>query len=204
MNSKVWDERYSGEDFAYGLTPNRYLAAEAPRPGRGLRALVPGDGEGRNGVWLAEQGMEVDTLDLSEKGVAKALRLAKARGVHVNALQADALTWAWPRAQYDLIALIYLHLPEAGRRRLHELALAALKPGGLIVLEAFRPEQIERQLAGVRGGPREAALLYTPEAIRADFASAEIESLVSTDEDLSEGALHVGPSAVVRARVRGR
>ena len=126
-----------------------------------MRALVPGDGEGRNGVWLAEQGLIVDTLDLSAAGVAKARALAAACGVEINALQADALTWDWPEAHYDLVALIYLHLVAEDRRRLHAKALAALKPGGLIVLEAFRPEQIERQKQGVRGGPHDVELLYS-------------------------------------------
>src|SRR5271157_2104237 len=149
-----------------------------------MAALFPGDGEGRNGVWLAEQGLVVDPLDLSSNGVAKARRLAEARGVRVNVVQVDALAWDWPRARYDLVALIYLHLIAPQRRRLHALALAALKPGGLIVLEAFRPEQIERQRAGARGGPRDATLLYSLADLSADFAEAEIVELAQADVDL--------------------
>ena len=208
MNQKfgaaMWDERYAGEAFAYGLAPNAYLAAQRAHLRRGMAALVPGDGEGRNGVWLAEQGLIVDTLDLSANGVAKALRHARAKGVTINAIHADALAWDWPRAHYDLIALIYLHLIEPQRRRVHALALAALKPGGLIVLEAFRPEQIERQRAGARGGPRDAALLYSAASLREDFAGAEIVELEEADVDLAEGDLHVGFSAVVRAIVLAR
>ncbi len=198
----MWDERYRGEPYAYGLEPNGFLAAQAERLKPGMRALVPGDGEGRNGVWLAARGLEVDTLDLSALGVEKARRLAVGQGVTVNAIQADALLWDWPEARYDVVALIFLHLVEPDRRAVHAKAIGALKPGGIIVLEAFRPEQIERQKAGARGGPRDAALLYTPETLRTDFASEDVLILEAAEAALSEGALHVGPSAVVRALVR--
>ena len=89
----MWDARYAPEPYAYGEAANAFLVAQAHRLEPGMRALVPGDGEGRNGVWLAEQGLHVDTLDLSARGVAKARRLAAARGVGLNAMQADALAW---------------------------------------------------------------------------------------------------------------
>ena len=204
MNAAMWDERYGGADYAYGFEPNGFLANQTAERVTDLAALVPGDGEGRNGVWLAAQGYAVDTLDLSEAGVAKAKLYAQTRGVTLNAVVADALAWDWPRAHYDLIALIYLHLVPESRKRLHALALAALKPGGRIVLEAFRPEQIERQRAGARGGPRDAALLYTIDDLRADFAAAELETLEACEIDLREGELHVGPSAVARLVARAR
>ena len=198
----MWDERYRGDPYAYGLAANAFLAAQAHRLRPGMKALVPGDGEGRNGVWLATQGLDVDTLDLSAFGVAKARLLAESRGVTVNAVEADALRWDWPKGRYDLVALIFLHLVEPERRALHAKALAALKPGGLLVLEAFRPEQIVRQGAGARGGPRDAALLYSLDALKRDFGEAEIVMMEEAEVALDEGALHVGPSAVVRAIVR--
>jgi len=198
----MWDERYARAGFAYGETANAYLRAQRSRLKAGMRALVPGDGEGRNGVWLAEQGLAVDTLDLSAQGVAKARGLAEARGVALNAVQIDALAWAWPREAYDVVALIFLHLPEADRRAVHAKAIAALKPGGLIILEAFRPEQLDRQAAGARGGPRFRGLLYTLDDLRADFAALDAIELAEADVDFDEGALHVGASAVVRALAR--
>ena len=200
----MWDDRYRAEHYAYGLEPNAFLAAQAGRLRTGMTALVPGDGEGRNGVWLAEQGLSVDTLDFSAQGVAKARRLAAERGVPLNALQADALQWDWPEARYDLVALIFLHLVEFERRVLHGKAIAALKPGGLLVFEAFRPEQIARHAAGARGGPRDAALLYSLDALEADFAGQEILLLEEAEATIEEGHLHVGVSAVVRALVRKR
>ena len=98
MNDQAafWDERYKGEDFAFGTAPNEFLVSQVHHLNPRLRVLVPGDGEGRNGVWLAEQGLIVDTVDVSPLGVAKARNLAKERGVEINATLADLLTWAWP------------------------------------------------------------------------------------------------------------
>src|SRR5271165_1761514 len=182
----MWDERYRGEPYAYGLEPNAFLASQAHRLKAGMSALVPGDGEGRNGVWLAGQGLRVDTLDLSAYGVAKAKALAAGRGVSVDAVQADALAWNWPEARYDLVALIYLHLIEAERRIVHARALTALRPGGLIVLEAFRPEQLARHAAGARGGPRDPSLLYSLEALREDFSAAQILLLEAAEARIDE------------------
>jgi SAM-dependent methyltransferase len=198
MDAAFWDQRFAGADYAYGEAPNAFLASLTGTFLPGQRALVPGDGEGRNGVFLAERGLVVETLDLSAEGVAKARRLAEARGVKVDARQADILAWDWPVAAYDVIALLYLHLVEAERRFVHARALAALKPGGRIVLEAFTPQQLERQRAGARGGPRDAELLYRPEDLRKDFAEATIDLLQEIETNLHEGTLHVGPSAVVR------
>jgi SAM-dependent methyltransferase len=199
-DAAFWDERYRGADYAYGEAPNAFLASLTFPPGG--RALVPGDGEGRNGVYLARLGLEVETLDLSAQGVEKARRLASARSVKVDAKQADVLAWDWREAAYDVVALLYLHLAAPQRRLLHRRALSALKPGGRVVLEAFTPAQLERQKAGARGGPRDAALLYAAEDLRGDFSGAEIERLEEAEVDLHEGALHVGKSAVVRLVAR--
>jgi SAM-dependent methyltransferase len=201
-HAAMWDSRYAPEPYAYGEAANAFLVAQSHRFKPGMRALVPGDGEGRNGVWLAGQGLNVDTLDLSARGVAKARRLAAARGVGLNAMQADVLAWIWPREAYDVVALIYLHLAADERRLLHAKALAALKPGGLLILEAFRPEQLAAREAGARGGPREARLLYTRADLAADFVGQDILELAEASAVLEEGALHVGASEVVRAVVR--
>ena len=198
----MWDARYAPEPYAYGEAANAFLVAQSDRLKPGMRALVPGDGEGRNGVWLAGQGLNVDTLDLSARGVAKARRLAAARGVSVNAAQADVLAWAWPREAYDVVALIYLHLAADERRFVHAKALATLRPGGLLILEAFRPEQLAAQAAGARGGPREARLLYARADLAADFAGQDMLELTEARAMVEEGALHVGAGEVIRAVVR--
>jgi SAM-dependent methyltransferase len=201
-DAQFWDARYAGADYAYGERPNAFLESLASLFKTGERALVPGDGEGRNGVFLAERGLRVETLDLSPLGVAKAQALAARRGVALDARVADVLAWDWPVAAYDGIVLLYLHFAEAERRVLHARAVAALKPGGRLVLEAFTPAQLQRQSEGARGGPREAALLYAPDDLRADFAALDIERLEEAEEDMDSGALHVGRGAVVRLIAR--
>jgi 2-polyprenyl-3-methyl-5-hydroxy-6-metoxy-1,4-benzoquinol methylase len=202
QRAAMWDARYAPEPYAYGEAANGFLVAQSHRLKPGMRALVPGDGEGRNGVWLAEQGLIVDTLDLSRHGVAKARRLAQARGVALNAVQTDALAWEWPGEAYDVVALIFLHLVADERRALHARVVGALKPGGLVILEAFRPEQLARQAAGARGGPRVRELLYALDDLEADFAALNTIELGEADADFDEGTLHVGLSAVVRATMR--
>src|SRR4051794_28144229 len=160
--SAFWDERYQGEQFVYGEAPNEYLAAQRERFRPGMRALVPGDGEGRNGVWLAEQGLDVVTIDLSEAGVNKARRLAAKRGVRIAAIQADLTQWAWPVAEFDVVAAIFLHLPPEIRQPMHRNMLAALRPGGLLVIEAYRPEQMQyREKYGSKGGPPVVEMLFS-------------------------------------------
>lgn len=196
--SAFWDERYAGETFAFGEAPNVFLAAQAHRLKAGMRALVPGDGEGRNGVWLAQQGLAVTTLDLSPVGVDKAKRLAQARGVTLDARCADVATWDWPQAVYDLVASIFLHFAPAERRAYHQRLLEALKPGGLLLLEAYTPRQAQRRANGSVGGPLDAAMLMEPPDLAADFAEARIISLEEVEVVLAEGLRHTGPSSVVR------
>jgi SAM-dependent methyltransferase len=201
--SSFWDERYRDSAFVFGESPNEYLAAQRERFRPGMRALVPGDGEGRNGVWLAEQGLDVVTVDLSAAGVEKAKRLAAKRGVRIDAVQADLATWAWPTDAFDVVAAIFLHLPPDLRRPVHRNMLAALRPGGLLVVEAYRPEQVQyRQTHGSKGGPPAAEMMFTEAMLREDFAGAEVVELASGDVDLKEGANHLGQGAVVHGVFR--
>ena len=198
-----WDKRYSGDAFVYGDAPNEYLAAQRYRLRPGMKALVPGDGEGRNGVWLAEQGLDVVTVDLSELGVGKARRLAARRGVSLTAIQADLTNWNWPVSVFDLVASIFLHVPPAARRQIHPAMLEALRPGGLLVIEAFRPEQLRyRETHGSSGGPPMEEMLFSEAMLREDFAEADVLELESAEIDLGEGGAHSGLSAVVRGVFR--
>jgi 2-polyprenyl-3-methyl-5-hydroxy-6-metoxy-1,4-benzoquinol methylase len=192
--ASIWDERFAGEGYVYGTAPNGWLQAQAGQLGPGSRILSLGEGEGRNGVWLARQGHRVEAVDASSVGLGKARRLAAAHGVTIQTTVADLATFVPEAGAYDAVVLIFLHLPPPLRAVVHARAQAALVPGGLLVLEAFSP----RQLAFTSGGPRQAEALYELEALRRDLPGIAWEDLHEEEIDLDEGALHRGRAAVVR------
>jgi SAM-dependent methyltransferase len=195
---KMWDERFSQHEPVYGEAPNAFLAAQATRFQSGMRLLVPGDGYGRNGIWLAKQGFQVHTVDLSQVGVERAMQAAHAAGVDMTIEQADLATWNWPADHLDGIFSIFLHLPPDVRPKIHASMLRAVKPGGLIILEAFSPAQLHY----TSGGPKEIELLYTAEILRHDFAPAGPLLLEEKQTHINEGPMHSGPAAVVQAIFR--
>lgn len=192
--ASVWDERFAGQGYVYGTAPNRWLESQAGRLRPGSRVLSLGEGEGRNGVWLASQGHWVEAVDGSAVGLAKAQQLAAARGVKLRTRVADLSTYEPEAAACDAVVLIYLHLPPPLRREVHARAQAALKPGGLVLLEAFTPRQLTRS----SGGPKQAELLYEAAALRQDFPGVTWEVLREEEIELDEGPLHRGPAAVIR------
>jgi SAM-dependent methyltransferase len=197
-DAAAWDARYAGGGFAFGEAPNRYLEAQAARLRPGLRALAIGDGEGRNGVWLAERGLEVTAVDWSAAGLAKAHALAAARGVALHAVVADLTRWDWPAGRFDLLAWIFVHLPPEDRTLVAARAAAALAPGGLLVLEAFTPAQEGRR----SGGPRDPELLWSGALVREHFAGLELLECLEGTVLLDEGPKHQGHAEVVRALLR--
>ena len=190
--------------------PNAWLAAQRARFKVGQRALVPGDGEGRNGVWLAELGLNVTTVDASRIGVHKANLLAAERGVTIDAQVADLTTWDWPVEQFDVIAAIYLHFPSNLRAEMHFRMLQALEarrradPRGLFAAPVGLSRRRQRRRT-IRPD-----MLFEPEDIAEDFDTAEIEYLDEARVTLAEGKRHRGASSVVRliaprpTRGRGR
>jgi 2-polyprenyl-3-methyl-5-hydroxy-6-metoxy-1,4-benzoquinol methylase len=199
-----WDERYGDTRYIFGIKPNAFLTTQAHLLRPGMKALVPGDGEGRNSVWLARQGLEVQAVDISGQGIAKAAKLAEEAGVNVGFERANLLHWDWPENRFDVMAVLFLHFLDADRPRMHEAMLRALKPGGLLILEAFNPRQLELQKIHSSGGPRQADMLYSQEKLAADFESAEITLLEDAEVDLDEGHRHKGLGAVVRCVARKR
>ncbi|WP_424810427.1 SAM-dependent methyltransferase [Roseococcus sp. YIM B11640] len=196
--SLAWDERYSGGGFQFGTTANEYLQAQARRLRAGMTALSLGDGEGRNGVWLAKQGLAVTTLDWSGVGVAKAREFAASEGVAIDARQGDAAGWDWPEAAFDVIAWIYMHLPPGDRDRAAAGCRRALRPGGLLILEGFSPAQEGRR----SGGPKDPSLLWTRAIVEAAFPSLEVLELTEGAVRLDEGPRHQGLAEVVRGVLR--
>ena len=195
---KMWDERFSQVEPVYGEGPNGYLREQAYRLKPGMKVLVPADGYGRNGVWLAKQGFVVHTVDLSPVGVERARKAARAAGVTMTIELGDLSIWNWPAEEFDAVASIFLHLPPEARAKIHAGMLGAVKHGGLVILEAFTPAQLQHS----SGGPKQVELLYTAEMLRRDFAPAEVLELEEKEVELEEGHMHSGPGAVVRAVFR--
>jgi len=196
--SLAWDERYTGGDFQFGEAPNVFLMEQAHRLRRGMRALAAGDGEGRNGVWLAEQGLDATSVDWSAVGLDKARALAARRGVPLSTEVADLTRWTWPEARFDLIAWIFVHLPPEDRAIATAGALRALAPGGLLVMECFTPAQEGRR----SGGPKDPALLWSRALVERHFAGLEVLELLEGAVRLDEGPRHQGLAEVVRAVLR--
>lgn len=189
-----WDQRFSSADYVYGTEPNAFLVSHAHRLRPGMSAPAVADGEGRNGVWLAGQGLNVLSIDASRVGLAKARDLADRLGVNIDMEVADLSAWAWPQDRFDLVAAIFIQF--AGPPLRDEIFAGmqrALKPGGLLLLQGYRPEQ----LAYGTGGPPDATQLYTADLLREAFAGMRILHLAEHDSVINEGRGHAGMSALV-------
>ena len=159
-----------------------------------MRALCVADGEGRNSVWLAEQGLEVTAFDFSPVGVEKARRLAAARGVNVRYEVANVYDWRWPVAEFEMAAAIFVQFADPAMRRYKFDAMArALKPGGLVLIEGYTPKQLQY----ATGGPKQVEKLYTEALLREAFAGWEVLELRAYEAELDEGSRHRGLSAVI-------
>ena len=197
-----WNARFSEQGFAYGERASRLLLAFRDLLKPGQRALVPACGEGRDAVFLAECGLDVTAVDISAAGLAKTAELAAERGVAVTCIEADLSEWDWPKADYDVIASMFLHVPSPFRPTLHAFMLESLKPGGHVLLEGFLPEQLDYQTSHKSGGPPVLDMLFAPVDINMDFKDAEAVSFLTGIETLSEGPYHSGPAALLRAVFR--
>jgi SAM-dependent methyltransferase len=196
----MWDDRFAQPEPVYGDQPNAYLSEQVRQLPPGCSVLVPGDGYGRNGLWLAAQGFRVHTVDISSIGVERARNSSRAAGLRLTIEQADLSCWAWPENQFDAVASIFLHLFPNARAGIHPRMLRALVPGGVCILEAFTPAQLKYS----SGGPKQIELLYTTDILRQDFAAAEILSLEEATVSLDEGRMHRGPAAVVHGVFKRR
>jgi SAM-dependent methyltransferase len=173
-----WESRYAPESYHFGTAANAFLVRQKPILPKAGRVLSVADGEGRNGVWLAEQGLDVVSMDFSTTAQAKARALAASRGVSITTQTVDLSNWAWPVDEYDVIAVIFAQPLDAttlfaGIRR-------ALKPGGLLLIEGYPPKQLEYGT----GGPSDVERLYTREQLE-------------YDAEIYEGEGHGGTSALI-------
>lgn len=190
----MWDQRYSTSDYVFGTEPAAFVVEHIGRIDRGSEVLVVADGEGRNSVFLAGHGLSVTAMDVSEVGVEKARRLAADRGVSLDFRVADLLDWAWVPGVYDAVVAVFIQFLDPTQRAVvFDGMQRTLRPGGILLLHGYRPEQIGYGT----GGPANPAHLYD-EALLADaFTSMEIEVLRSYDTEISEGAGHSGMSALI-------
>jgi len=190
-----WDARFAEPGYKYGIEPNAFLRVQAAQFAPAAKVLLPGDGEGRNGVWLACQGHEVTAVDLSAVGLQKARAMAEQSGVAITTLEADLADWSPGHAQWDAVCLVFTHLPGSIRRSVHRKLAQGLRPGGRLVLEAFHPAQLTLR----SGGPKDLDMLYTPAMLDADFAGLlRCELSWHGDTVLDEGPGHQGAAHVTR------
>ncbi len=189
-----WNGRFAGESYAFGTRPAAFLVDNAHYIPPGSRVLVPADGEGRNSVFLAEMGHRVVATDIAEAGIAKARKLADARGVSVEFRHLDLQGWRWPKAELDAVVAVFIQFaPPAFRDEIFAGMKRAVRPGGVVLLHGYTPKQIEYRT----GGPPVAEQLYTEELLRAAFADWELLRIEAYERDLDEGERHQGRSAII-------
>jgi SAM-dependent methyltransferase len=191
---ELWESRFAMPDYVYGTEPNEFLVAQAHLLPASGAVLSVADGEGRNGVWLAGRGLDVLAIDWSPAALAKAQALAAQRGVALRTEQADIVHWQWPVAQFDVVAAIFIQFLTPGERH-HVFARMrdALKPGGLLLIEGYRPEQLEYKT----GGPSQVENLYTRALLEAEFGGLSDLQITEHNSVRSEGTGHVGMSALI-------
>lgn len=189
-----WNQRYSTNEYFFGQQPNEFLRSQSYRLTPGQKVLALADGEGRNGVWLAEMGLDVLSVDISPIALEKAQRLAASRGVTITTEVVNLATWDWGVERFDTIVAIFIQFARPDLRTLiFERVKAALKTGGLLLLQGYTPRQLEFKT----GGPSYVENMYTVQLLQESFAKMEILHLVEHDAILSEGVGHNGMSALI-------
>ena len=193
--TQFWNERFDTQEFIFGTEPNEYLVDQSEKYlKKGDKVLCIADGEGRNGVWLAKQGMQVVGFDASDIALSKAKKFAQDHEVSVEYLFSDTDSYAWPKNTYDAVVGIFIQFadPEM-RKRIFEKTYETLRPGGIFILQGYTPKQLEYKT----GGPSLIEHLYTEEMIRDLSKDFSIIELCSYERELSEGPRHSGMSAIL-------
>lgn len=194
-----WEDRYRVPAYVFGTEPNYFLVsckALLPRSGK---ALAVADGEGRNGIWLAEQGLEVLSLDFSPSAQQKARALAKQRGVTLTVAQADVHTWDYPEAAFDVVVEIFTQFSTPAERAKKWAGMRkALKRGGLLIIQGYTPKQLQYGT----GGPKQVENLYTRAMLEEAFRDFRDMKIVEEEIEIYEGTSHGGMSAVINLTAR--
>jgi SAM-dependent methyltransferase len=192
-----WDQRYAEEHFVYGKEPNAFFRQELDRltPGR---LLLPADGEGRNAVYAASRGWQVDAFDYSQSAQQKATQLAAEKNVSIRYFLADIQSFEWPADAYDVIGLFFVHLQPDSRPFLHQKVMHSLKKGGTLILEGFAKEQLPLS----SGGPKNPDMLFSKAMLEEDFSAYPSHHLTQESVTLEEGVYHNGQAEVIRMLVK--
>lgn len=193
----MWNERYSQAEYVFGTEPNDFLKEQFEQIPPGGRVLCLAEGEGRNAVFLAEQGYQVTAMDLSDVGLNKASTLASERGVEITTQVADLTDYSFGEEEWDGIVSIWAHMPEAVRQYVHAQIAPALKPNGVFIVEAYTEQQLEMDAVG--GPPATQKERFgSLESLQTELT--ELEEVIGTETQrmVSEGKRHQGISAVVQ------
>ncbi len=196
----LWDERYGNEGFVFGTEPNDFLRDSLSQLQPGAVCCI-GDGEGRNGVFLARAGFSVTSVDLSAVGLAKAAKLADSHGVALSTIVSDLGQWvgtAEAAGPWNDVVSIFCHMPSAVRAVVYPKLIAAMAPGAVFLLEAYTPDQIGRGT----GGPGDPDLLLTASQARQELDGLMFEHLEELERNVVEGELHTGTAVVVQCIAR--
>lgn len=194
LNFPNWDERYGSDEFLFGTDPNDFLMEVAGQIPKGSKVLCLADGEGRNGVYLAELGHEVTAIDQSGVGLRKARQLAAKRGVTIDTILADLAGYDLGDEQWDCIVSIFFHIPPQLQAVIYPRVISALKPGGLLILESYTPKQLEFKT----GGPPVAENMLSETIVRKAFADMNIQRCEELERTVIEGTGHTGHAAVLQ------
>ena len=190
----MWDQRYSSDSYAYGTKPNDFLMEISDKLPSG-KVLCLAEGEGRNAVWLAEQGYQVTAADASQVGLQKADKLAKAKGVEITTVHADLAGYDIRTQKWDVIISIFCHLPPYLRQDVHRRCVKGLRDKGMILLEAYTPLQLEYKT----GGPSVAEMMMDMQSLSSELIGLEFLHLQECVREIHEGKFHNGTGAVVQA-----
>jgi SAM-dependent methyltransferase len=194
-----WEARFAVAEYAFGKEPNEFLRSCKHLLPLSGRALAVADGEGRNGVWLAEQGLDVLAIDFSPSAQHKARALAAERHVDVTFIQADVHDWDYPQSAFDVVVEIFTQFSApAERSRKWAGMRRALKSGGLLVIVGYTPKQLEY----ATGGPKQIENLYTRAMLERQFGDFRDLTIVEEERELREGTSHAGMSAVIGLTAR--
>lgn len=189
-----WHIRYQDSDYVYGTEPNVFLKDIYQKLKLKGNVLAIAEGEGRNAVYLAQNGLNVTAWDYAASGLAKTSKLAELKGVSVKTELVDLNDATWKNNEWDQLVCIFGHFPTDLRKKTLTSAKESIKPGGYFITEVYSVHQLSYQT----GGPKDVGLLYTPDEFLQIFSDWRIVHFFVGEVKRNEGKLHNGLSHVIQ------